>query len=111
MSAPPAAEPRREERNQGNPFMGLLGRLGNTMQQIAKEVRMSCVLSSSAKRICSVAMSAIAMPAIAMQQLHLGSIMVTSWMLGTLALSCGYNVSPCFKKRVVLWQSTLTAEG
>ncbi|KAK9859872.1 hypothetical protein WJX84_008827 [Apatococcus fuscideae] len=36
MSAPPT-ENRRESSNQGNPFMGLLGRLGNTMQQIAKE--------------------------------------------------------------------------
>lgn len=37
MSTPAAAETRREAPNQGNPFMGLLGRLGNTMQQIAKE--------------------------------------------------------------------------
>ena len=49
MSTPAAAETRREAPNQGNPFMGLLGRLGNTMQQIAKEVRTSSALSLSGR--------------------------------------------------------------
>ena len=38
LSAPPAESRAGPAPNQGNPFMGLLGRLGNAMQQIAKEV-------------------------------------------------------------------------
>lgn len=61
MSTPAAAETRREAPNQGNPFMGLLGRLGNTMQQIAKEVHTLFVLCLSTSKVAVLQLTLIAL--------------------------------------------------